>query len=600
MRSSTFLISALVSSALAIWPQPVSYTNGTGVLWLDKNVKVTYDGGAVRSFPPIFYVDMNTEKLLAVQSTGYSSSGTGNVTTSKTIVFKAVTRAMNKIFYQGLTPWKLYPRNTLPLVEPSATSDKTYISEILITQTGQDNSSTFKPTDGQVDESYNLTITTDGKASISAPSSIGILHALTTFTQLFYTHSAAKAGVYTKLAPVTIYDAPKFAHRGLNMDVSRNWYPVEDIKRTMLAMHYTKCSVLHLHITDAQSWPLDIPTLPELSKLGAYATGLSYTPADLKEIQEYGVELGIEVILEIDMPGHTSSIGYSHPELMAALFAEPWDTYCAEPPCGSLRLNDSAVPAFLEKLFDDLLPRVSPYSSYFHTGGDEVNVNTYLLDPTVQSNDTAVLQPLIQAFVDRNHKQVRAAGLTPMVWEEMITTWNLTLGSDVLVQSWLSDASVAQIVAAGHKAIAGNYNFWYLDCGKGQWLNFEPGASSEKYFPYNDYCSPTKSWRLVYSYDPLAGVPENSTHLVVGGEFHIWSEQTDPINIDDMVWPRGAAAAEVLWSGAKDPVTGQNRSQIDAGSRLPEFNEHLRTLGIRSGPVQMIYCTQLNSTTCAL
>ncbi|KAJ8071556.1 hypothetical protein OCU04_001869 [Sclerotinia nivalis] len=579
MLSSTFLISALVSSALAIWPQPVSYTNGTGVLWLDKNVKVTYDGGV---------------------STGHSGDGTGNVTNSTTIVSSAVTRAMTKIFYQGLTPWKFYARNTLPQVEPSATSNKTYITELYITQTGHDNSSTFKPTDGQVDESYNLTITTDGKAAISAPSSIGILHALTTFTQLFYTHSVAKAGVYTKLAPVTIYDAPKFAHRGMNMDISRNWYPVEDIKRTMLALHYTKCNVIHLHITDAQSWPLDIPALPELSKLGAYQTGLSYTPNDLQEIQEYGTNLGLEVILEIDMPGHTSSIGFSHPELLAAFGAEPWDTYCAEPPCGSLRLNDSAVPAFLETLMDDLLPRVSPYSSYFHTGGDEVNANAYLLDPTVQSNDPAVLQPLLQAFVDRNHKQVRAAGLTPMVWEEMLTTWNLTLGSDVLIQSWLSDASVAQIVGAGHKAIAGNYNFWYLDCGKGQWLNFEPGASSQNYFPYLDYCSPTKNWRLVYSYDPLAGVPENSTHLVVGGEFHIWSEQTDAINIDDMVWPRGAAAAEVLWSGAKDPVTGQNRSQIDAGSRLPEFNEHLRTMGIRSGPVQMIFCTQSNSTECSL
>lgn len=460
MLSSTFLISALVSSALAIWPQPVSYTNGTSVLWLDKNVKVTYDGGAVRLFPPVFYVDMNTEKVLDVQSTGYSSGGTGNVTNSKAIVSGAVTRAMNKIFYQGLTPWKFYPRNTITQVEPSATSNKTYITELYITQTGQDNSSAFKPTDGQVDESYNLTITTDGKAAISAPSSIGILHALTTFTQLFYTHSVAKAGVYTKLAPVTIFDAPKFSHRGLNMDVSRNWYPVEDIKRTMLGLAHTKANIIHLHITDAQSWPLDIPALPELSKLGAYQTGLSYSPDDLKEIQEYGTSLGIQVILEIDMPGHTSSIGFSHPELMAAFNAEPWDTYCAEPPCGSLRLNDSAVPAFLEKLFDDLLPRVSPYSSYFHTGGDEVNVNTYLLDPTVQSNDTAVLQPLIQAFVDRNHKQVRAANLVPMVWEEMITTWNLTLPSDVLVQSWLSDASVAQIVGAGHKAIAGNYNFW--------------------------------------------------------------------------------------------------------------------------------------------
>ncbi|QSZ33739.1 hypothetical protein DSL72_005310 [Monilinia vaccinii-corymbosi] len=579
MLSSTLLLPALISSALAIWPKPVSYTNGTDVLWLEKSIKITYDG--------------------ELSTGGYSAGATANITDSKTIVSGAVTRAISKIIDQGLTPWKFYPRNTLPKIEPSATSDKKYVTELLITLTGQDNSSTFKPLAGQVDESYNLTITTDGKATISAPSSIGILHALTTFTQLFYTHSVAGTGVYTPLAPVTIYDAPKFAHRGLNMDISRSWYPVEDIKRTMLALAYAKCNIIHLHITDSQSWTLQIPAFPELSREGAYLSGLTYSPSDLKDIQEYGVSLGLQVVLEIDMPGHTGSMALSHPELIAAYRAEPWPTFCAEPPCGSLRLNDSAVPAFLEKLFDDLLPRIAPYSSYFHTGGDEVNRQTYLLDPSVQSNDTAVLTPLIQAFVDRNHKQLRAAGITPIVWEEMITQWNLDLGSDVLVQSWLSDASVAQIASAGHKAIAGNYNFWYLDCGKGQWLNFKP-ESAEGFFPFNDYCSPTKNWRLIYSYDPLSGVPANATHLVVGGEFHIWSEQTDGNNIDDMVWPRGAAAAEVLWSGAKDPVTGQNRSQIDAGNRLPEFNEHLRLVGIKSGPVQMIYCTQFGASECSL
>ena len=114
----------------------------------------------------------------------------------------------------------------------------------------------------------------------------------------------------------------------------------------------------------------------------------------------------------------------------------------------------------MQKLFDDVLPRVSPFSAYFHTGGDEVNKNTYLLDPTVRSNDFAVLQPLIQKFVDRNHDQIRQAGLTPIVWEEMLLEWGLNLGDDVVVQSWLSDESVGQITSKGHKALAGNYNYW--------------------------------------------------------------------------------------------------------------------------------------------
>jgi hexosaminidase len=125
-----------------------------------------------------------------------------------------------------------------------------------------------------------------------------------------------------------------------------------------------------------------------------------------------------------------------------------------------LKLNSTAVYDFVEKLFDDLLPRVYPYSAYYHTGGDEVNRNAYLLDETVKSNDSAILQPLMQTFIDRAHDQVRAMGLTPVVWEEMLLEWNLTLGSDVIVQSWQSDEAVAQITAAGHKALVGNYNYW--------------------------------------------------------------------------------------------------------------------------------------------
>jgi hexosaminidase len=91
---------------------------------------------------------------------------------------------------------------------------------------------------------------------------------------------------------------------------------------------------------------------------------------------------------------------------------------------------------------------------------DEVDKNTYTLDPTVRSNDPAILTPLIQRFVDRNHDQLRKAGLTPIVWEEMLLEWGLELGDDVVVQSWLSDESVGQITAKGHKALAGNHNYW--------------------------------------------------------------------------------------------------------------------------------------------
>src|SRR4051812_27212750 len=103
---------------------------------------------------------------------------------------------------------------------------------------------------------------------------------------------------------------------------------VIDILRTIDALAWNKFNRIHIHMTDAQSWPMEIPALPELSQKGAYDKGLSYGPADIEKIQTWAVERGVEVIIEFDMPGHTTSIGLSHPELIAAFNAHPWNTYC--------------------------------------------------------------------------------------------------------------------------------------------------------------------------------------------------------------------------------------------------------------------------------
>jgi len=462
-----FALSLLVYHVAAIWPAPQSFTNGSSVVWLAGDFTTSYNGcnvcffeGISLGFTPSFYDDETKpffESQLYIRTDRPGSGGFS----SQDIVHSAVKRAQKTIFSENFVPWKFHPRNELDKHEPAAWgTTKTYIKELVITQTGTDDASTFKPLAGAVDESYNLTIGTNGSASITAVSSTGVLRGLETFTQLFYSHSKPGAGIYCNLAPVKIGDAPKFRHRGLNLDLSRNWFPKENILRTIDAIAWNKFNRLHIHMTDAQSWPMDIPAIPELSLKGAYQTGLSYTPQDIQDIHTYAIYRGIEVIIEFDMPGHTSSIAFSHPELITAFRAEPWDHYCAEPPCGALKLNSTAVYDFLDTLFGDVLPRVSPYSAYFHTGGDEVNLQDFLLDETVKSNDTAVLIPLLQNFVDHNHDLVRKAGLAPIVWEEMLLEWKLNLGDDVVVQTWISDEALASVTALGHKALFGNYNYW--------------------------------------------------------------------------------------------------------------------------------------------
>lgn len=207
--------------ALAVWPAPNSLKSGSTVLWIEPNVKVTYNGGSVCRNSLSCLSDVLLTEHSFVQSPLYAAGGGGSFS-SNIIVHDAIDRALTSLFTQSLVPWKLIPRDGLSSFEPASDS-KMYIDSLTITQTGID--SNFAPLAGEVDESYNITISKNGEAEIVAVSSNGCLHALQTFIQLFYRHSAG-IGIYTNLAPVTIIDAPKFQHRALNMDVSRNWYPV--------------------------------------------------------------------------------------------------------------------------------------------------------------------------------------------------------------------------------------------------------------------------------------------------------------------------------------------------------------------------------------
>ncbi|KAH6895197.1 family 20 glycoside hydrolase [Thelonectria olida] len=584
----------------ALWPVPQEVSLGEKVLFIDHTVDVTYNGDSVCWIPSSPYVDALrlTETLFLPQLSytyGYSASS-GSKFNSKEIVQAGVSRAFQAIFEDNFVPWKLRERNSD--FEPDVTKTKTWIKSIQITQTGKDDVSVFKPLAGEVDESYSLKLTEDGKAVIKAKTSVGVLHGLESFLQLFFKHSAGTFW-YTPHAPVNIKDKPKYPHRGVLLDVARSWFEVEDIKRTIDAMAWNKMNRLHLHITDSQSWPLEIPALPKLAEKGAYRKGLSYSPQDLAGIYEYGVQRGVEVVMEIDMPGHIGVVELAYKDLIVAYNEKPYQWWCAEPPCGAFRLNSTDVFEFLDTLFADLLPRISPYTAYFHTGGDELNANDSMLDPGIKSNDTKVLGPLLQKFMDYTHGKVRKAGLTPLVWEEMVTTWNMTIGEDVVVQSWLGGGAVKALAEAGHKVIDSDYNYWYLDCGRGQWLNFDNGEAFQTFYPFSDWCGPAKSWRLIYSHDPAAGLSKKAAKNVLGGEVAVWTETIDPINLDTLVWPRAGAAAEVLWSGRED-ASGQNRSQYDAAPRLAEMRERMVARGVRASPVQMPFCTQGNATECAM
>ncbi len=445
-------------SASALWPVPQNYSLGNSTLYIHQNVEIRYNGGLVcwQSCPSDGLGAKSDVHAQLVYTYGYSPL---NVHDSRQIVTGAVSRAFSAIFQNGLIPWKLRRRNALSTFEPNLAKGQVWVKTLDIVQTSRDTPSTFKPAGGDVDESYNLTLTLDGKAKLTAVSSTGVIRGLETFVQLFYQHSAGPFW-YSPYVPVTIHDAPKFPHRGVLLDVARNWFEVSDIERTIDAISWNKMNRLHIHMTDSQSWPLEIPSMPEVARKGAYRSDLTYDADDVQHIHEYAIARGVEVIIEIDMPGHIGSLAWSHPELIVAYDAFPYSWWCAEPPCGAFKLNDTGVDTFLDKMFADLLPRIAPYSAYFHTGGDELNANDSMLDPGIRSNASEVLQPLLQKFIDRNHARVRKHGLKPVVWEEIPLNWNVTLGNDTVVQTWLGASSVKSIVSKGLKVIDSNYNYY--------------------------------------------------------------------------------------------------------------------------------------------
>jgi len=242
------------------------------------------------------------------------------------------------------------------------------------------------------DEAYHLWISESGNASITASDTRGAIYGIDTCAQLFYAHSLSTTESYLSVAPVHILDSPAFDHRGVNLDISRNWIAPTDAIRVLDAMAHCKFNKLHPHASDAQLWPLEIPTLPELAIEGAYDPSQIWSPEDLRTVQQYGSLRGIEVYLEIDIPRHTTSIASSHPGLIASAYREPWIKYAAEPPTGQLVLGSAAVMGFLKALLNDLVPRNAEVSSHFHFGGDELNVHVYGL-----GSDSSVTKEKIRA-----------------------------------------------------------------------------------------------------------------------------------------------------------------------------------------------------------
>ncbi|KAH9813312.1 family 20 glycoside hydrolase [Melampsora americana] len=387
--------------------------------------------------------------------------------------------------------------------------------------------------------------------------------------------------------PLKIKDTPAFPYRGILLDTSRNFYPISDLKRTLKAMSWSKLSMFHWHITDAQSWPLQIPSNPLLTQRGAYSHHEVYSIEEIKDLVGFANSIGIDVMIEIDTPGHTSVIGEAFPELIACKDAEPWNLYAAEPPAGQLRIANDQSLELIKEIYKYITTEIP--GSLFSSGGDEVNHKCYEDDPETQESlrfKNLTLNEALSNFVKKSHEIINLSKKNPVVWEELILDERLTLDLKTIVSVWRSSKNVKDVVEKGYRIIHAASDFGYLDCGLGGWL----GKSSEG----NSWCDPFKTWQKIYSFDPYGNITHSQRKLVLGGQVSLWSEQADGQNLDSLIWPRALAAAELYWTG-KDHEDGGVEPRIEdrlseALPRLHDMRYRYVRRGIRATALQPHWC----------
>lgn len=381
------------------------------------------------------------------------------------------------------------------------------------------------------DESYKL-IVDQKKAELTAANPLGILRGVETLLQLL---QPGKDGWI--LPAVQVDDHPRFPWRGLMIDVSRHFMPVEAIKRNLDGMAAVKLNTLHLHLSDDEGFRVESRHYPRLQERAS--DGLFYTQSQVREIVAYARERGIRVVPEFDVPAHALSWIIAYPELSSS----PIPSRLARDMTDHERPVLDPTQESTYKLLDKVLGEMAALfpDQYFHIGGDEVDSRYWESNSKIQAwmhahniKDSEAMQAY---FNKRIQKILAKHGKRMEGWDEILSP---ELPKDTLVQSWRGPETLAKAAQMGYQTIlsAG----WYLDL----------------MYPASQH----------YAVDPLSGESAALTaaekQLILGGEAAQWTEYVTPEILDNRVWPRMGAIAERLWSPASvtDPASMYRRLAV--------------------------------------
>jgi hexosaminidase len=397
-------------------------------------------------------------------------------------------------------------------------------------------------------EAYRLNIT-KANITIKAASAAGAYHGIQTLRQLFL--SEFKNGEIT-LPCAEITDYPRFSWRGFMLDCSRYFYSVPFIKKIIDAISLHHINRFHWHLTDDQGWRLPVEKYPLLTETGSLRKdhrkplsppeGGYYRKDQIRDVLNYAASRHIEIIPEVDFPGHASAILASYPDLgctggpynVEDRFGIFEDVLCA----GNDRIFDLAQAVF------DTLAELFP-SRYVHIGGDEVLFNRWQECPKCQRRIAELgleKTPELQSWITHRFvKMLAEKGKTAIGWDEILDDCEkFPLPKEAVVMSWRGEAGGIRGGALGHQVImAPNTNGCYLDYRHSDDPE-EPGQL------YAGAASIYKS----YSMDPLSpDMKEEDADKILGGQGNLWSELIYAGKIAEyMIFPRLCAIAEALWS----------------------------------------------------
>ena len=415
------------------------------------------------------------------------------------------------------------------------------------------------------EEGYRLSVKTNGIV-ITANKPAGLFYGAQTLWQLLPQEIESKTkinGVSWKAPVVEIKDYHRFAWRGLMFDVSRHFFTKKEVEDFIDVMVQYKFNLLHMHLTDDEGWRVQIKSLPRLTEVGAWNVkregyfgtfapipaeepktyGGFYTQDDIRELVKYAQARFVNILPEIDVPGHSMSAIVAYPDLSCTEGSDKYQVVSGEkfmnwPGPVALRDNtlcpaNEKVYTFLDTVFTELAA-LFPFP-YIHVGGDECAKNYWEKSEQIKAlmtkENLKTMEEVQSYFEKRVEKIVASKGKKLIGWDEILEGG---LPESAVVMSWRGIKGGIAAAKMGHQVVMSPTTYVYLDYMQGDPIS-EPHVYA------------TLRLNKAYEFEP---VPEGvDAKYIMGGQANLWTEQVyNTRHLQYMVWPRSLAVSESLWS----------------------------------------------------